>query len=829
MTPPSYTRRFLDETADIARELPVDEIEAMAAGLAAVRERGGRLFILGVGGGAGHASHAVNDFRKICHIESYTPADNVSELTARTNDEGWDTTYVAWLRTSRMNDLDAVLVFSVGGGSREHNVSMNLVHAVELAKEVGAGDLRDRRQARRHDGQACRRVRRRHVPGRAAHPARRSLPGRGLALARVPPGACGAGGQMGVGGADRAGVTRARAAGRWARHHAALCALLGAVLAFYLWTASTSGGPFAFGAQQSDYYNLMSDGFLSGHLWLDVRPAPELLALPDPYVPEANAPYRLHDASLYEGRYYLQWGPVPALLAFIPFRILPFGDLPASLAAALFAFMGLCFAVALLRFLVRTYLPGTPRWMVGAGVVALATGSAVPFVLRRVAVYEIALLSAYAFLMAAVYFLTTGAQPRPARPRRLAAASLCMGLAVGCRPTMALPAAVLAGAWWWLARRDGSDRRRLAVALLGPVAACGFVLALYNVLRFGSPLEFGNTYQLAGADVRTLEAYELSALGPGLWFYLLAKAHVTTGFPFIHLSAAPRYPGTLPARYLYEVTGGVLANIPIALGALAALGLRRPEDRALRRMVLGLGALGLALVAFISFSLVGATMRYETDFASLLVLAGVLGWIALALRAPRRAVRRGVAITGAVLVAWGALYGVAISFVGYYDGLRAAKPGSYEMLENLTSPLPTAVAMLKGVPLLTGVLAPNGASDADPVPACAILSLQVGAAPATVTIVSNRDQRYRMTVRSVTAAVPGDRGTDLRVVTPGARQTLRVRGTGRPAAIELSLTRGINRVELSTPGPLVRLDGVSLAGLGNPAPGSLPAVRGNSR
>jgi len=138
MATASYTQTFLDEVVRIAGDLPVDEIEAMATGLAAVRERGGRLFILGVGGGAGHASHAVNDFRKICHLESYTPADNVSELTARVNDEGWETTYEAWLKTSRMNNSDAILVFSVGGGSREHNVSMNLVHAVELAKEVGA-------------------------------------------------------------------------------------------------------------------------------------------------------------------------------------------------------------------------------------------------------------------------------------------------------------------------------------------------------------------------------------------------------------------------------------------------------------------------------------------------------------------------------------------------------------------------------------------------------------------------------------------------------------------------------------------------------------------
>jgi D-sedoheptulose 7-phosphate isomerase len=124
--------------AELAASLPVDVIDTIAAGLANVRERGGRLFIVGVGGGAGHASHAVNDFRKLCELEAYAPTDNVSELTARTNDEGWDTTFTAWLRTSRLSERDALLVFSVGGGSREHAVSMNLVGAVELAKEAGA-------------------------------------------------------------------------------------------------------------------------------------------------------------------------------------------------------------------------------------------------------------------------------------------------------------------------------------------------------------------------------------------------------------------------------------------------------------------------------------------------------------------------------------------------------------------------------------------------------------------------------------------------------------------------------------------------------------------
>jgi D-sedoheptulose 7-phosphate isomerase len=134
----TFTQSYLEETVTLARELDASAIEAVAHGLAAVRAGGGRLFILGVGGSAGHASHAVNDFRKICGFEAYAPTDNVSELTARVNDEGWDTCFVEWLRGSRLRAGDAVLVFSVGGGNREKNVSVNIVRSLELAKSVGA-------------------------------------------------------------------------------------------------------------------------------------------------------------------------------------------------------------------------------------------------------------------------------------------------------------------------------------------------------------------------------------------------------------------------------------------------------------------------------------------------------------------------------------------------------------------------------------------------------------------------------------------------------------------------------------------------------------------
>lgn len=134
----TFTEQFLEESITLIKGVDVAQMEAMAMGLATLREGGGRLFILGVGGSAGHASHAVNDFRKICGLESYTPTDNVSELTARTNDEGWDTTFSEWLKVSRLGAKDGLLIFSVGGGNKEKNVSVNLVRALELAKERGA-------------------------------------------------------------------------------------------------------------------------------------------------------------------------------------------------------------------------------------------------------------------------------------------------------------------------------------------------------------------------------------------------------------------------------------------------------------------------------------------------------------------------------------------------------------------------------------------------------------------------------------------------------------------------------------------------------------------
>jgi D-sedoheptulose 7-phosphate isomerase len=134
----NYTAQYLDEAIQILRKLDQKAVEHMLSLILELRERGGRIFFLGVGGGAGHASHAVNDFRKIAGIEAYAPTDNVSELTARINDDGWETSYRNWLRGSRLKKGDMIFVFSVGGGDAKRNISSNLVAALQYAKQVGA-------------------------------------------------------------------------------------------------------------------------------------------------------------------------------------------------------------------------------------------------------------------------------------------------------------------------------------------------------------------------------------------------------------------------------------------------------------------------------------------------------------------------------------------------------------------------------------------------------------------------------------------------------------------------------------------------------------------
>ena len=414
--------------------------------------------------------------------------------------------------------------------------------------------------------------------------------------------------------------------------------LLGA--AFYLWTAGTSYPLALNGGSQSKPYNLLATTFL--HLHLSVgRPPAGLLKLPEPYNPVANSTFQLHprdihDFALYHGKLYITWGPTPVIVLYIPLRLLGL-EPSTSLTAAIFAVVGLGFALAVLRVVLRQ-LGRAPLWMCALAALALALSSVVPFTLRRPEVYEDAITSGLLFCdgrhlarrlgaaRAAGVAETPGACEPLLRPRGRRAPD-ARGGGAGARPR--LP--VVPG---------DSPRRGLLIALLAPIGVCGLLLALYNQVRFGSPLEVGTKYALAGFNQHTAHFGDASYVAPGAWYYLLAPPRPSILFPFLRIAPPPEsYPGTPPANYQsFELTAGLLPMAPILvfLGALPWIWRRRPKLLgSLGTPLLILAGAGAFALLFLSYEFYATTERYEVDCAPLFLLGALAAWLALAVQAPR--------------------------------------------------------------------------------------------------------------------------------------------------------------------------------------------------
>jgi hypothetical protein len=613
--------------------------------------------------------------------------------------------------------------------------------------------------------------------------------------------------------------TRLLAPPTWILKHKALVAFCALVGAYYLWTIWTSGSPLALNQNRSDYYNLLSDGFLGGHLHLLVKPDPNLLALPNPYDPAASQGLRLHDMSLYHDKYYLYWGPTPALLLYIPFRLLPLGDMPDTLAVFIFAFVGFCFSIACLRALAERFVPDAPRWMLATAAVALAFGNALPFTLRRVAVYEVAITAGFCLSFIALYLVITGLRDG-VRLRRLVAASLFVGLAVGARPPMVVWAFGLVVLAAVLYRRTPDRRPGLQTvgALLGPAMAIGFLLLLYNTLRFGSPMEFGQKYQLAGYDPATRQGNQLSYIPPGAWYYLLSRPHLTLGFPFIHLAPPPAsYPFEAPVEYDgLEFVSGLLPSAPFVAFALVAPVVLRGMAR---RVVLALISVGLLIIMLISFALWGATMRYEVDFASVLLIAAALGWVGWAVRL-NGVRRRLLAGGGVLLIAWGVACGAAFGVLGYYNGLRAVSPKTFTRLQKLTSPIPTLISAIDGEPKAVDISAPTGLeSNTDPYQGVGWVTFPLWNIPVELTVASGSARRYGLQLTAAPAQAP-PKGTVVQIRTPDTHGSFKIPGTLGPTIFPISLRRGLNRIQFSVLAPVgstTRLADVHIVPLPSPA------------
>jgi hypothetical protein len=334
-----------------------------------------------------------------------------------------------------------------------------------------------------------------------------------------------------------------------------------------------------------------------------------MLALPDPRDPIANADYRLHDASLYHGKYYLYFGPTPALVLFLPYKLLTGSYLPTRAAVALFCIGGYACSCALFFLLARREKWVCPLWLAATAILSLGTSSLVLFLLTRPSFYELAIASCYFFLIAGFALLASSLGAEAPRLPALCLSGLCFGLAAGCRPTASLLALLLMVLLFFRLR----PRLSHLLVFVFPIAVCGVLLASYNYARFHNPLEFGMTYSLLAnpADMTDHFAHSFRNLLPSLYFLVFSRSSQFSSDPAV----------------------GLLWGAPIALvGLLLPLVLRNQSLRdsihlASSRFVM-YSVYAAAVAILVLLAVWGFTLgRYDADFVPELV---VLSWCLLA-------------------------------------------------------------------------------------------------------------------------------------------------------------------------------------------------------
>jgi hypothetical protein len=577
--------------------------------------------------------------------------------------------------------------------------------------------------------------------------------------------------------------------------------------AYYAWTATSSSNPFnkvtpfGFNVGDDDYYNLQADAFLHGRLWVDVPIDPKLLTAKNPYAVDIRSgALGLPDGSFYKGRYYLSWGPAPAVTTFLPPRLVGL-RIQENLAVTLYCFFGTLFAAMTLTLLVRRLVPGTSRAVIWNGSATIALATSMPWSLRTPTVYQVAITAAFCFMMAGLLVLVRELlRDEPPRRPRLAAAGTLFGLAVLSRPTMAFVVVGVVALTWVL--RPEARRTTVPVMLAIPMIA-GVIFMIYNMARFSGPLDFGNKWQTSARDVRQLPFNDLANLPPALYAYLIAPLHMTVGFPYFHLPPPPNAPLASSSLYQGEPTGSMLWTVPFTLLVLAFVARRRPaatehDTSVVKPVVLTLLAIGIFVLVAGAYGVPGYTERYKLDFLPWIVMAATLGWTALIQHAstPGRAtwwLRGGIA-----LGAWGILVGVAVSFTGNYDSLDLFNQGRFQSLERAFSPVPTLATKIAGRPMIAAIRAPRNAYSFSFTVLGGYTSLDISGASVTlvpqqaaeVTIVSPNDRNARLSFHAATKTS----GTFMVFQSAAAETTSALVHDGSAATLPLHLQRGINYV-----------------------------------
>jgi hypothetical protein len=421
------------------------------------------------------------------------------------------------------------------------------------------------------------------------------------------------------------------------RLETASCLLIAALAgAFFFWSAVQPAHQWAFRTPDG-YYPLLLEGFRSGHLHVSIEPNPELLALADPYDPTANAPYRVHDMSLYNGHYYLYYGATPIFLFFWPLVVLTGWYFREPVAVAFFCTAAVWAAIALLVAIRRRHFPAASPCALILGALCLAFATPLNRLVEAPQFYQVP-ISCAIFLQVLMLGALYKSLHSPRRPAWLAAAGLIFGLSVGARPNHLLDAAVILipVAWASMLGNPSPEERklrfnRLAKFALVPAAAIGAVLMIYNSQRFGSVTEFGMRYQLTGLENENQQAMTLSSLAPHLMQYLFQFGLWQPYFPYFSAQGFAPYGCLRYAPWMWLVFACVL---PFSA--------REPGERAAQKPLLfALAAAAVVNLLFLS-CFHGVTNRYPGDFAVAgLILAGA-GALALSQKMDRRGWRLSV-------------------------------------------------------------------------------------------------------------------------------------------------------------------------------------------
>lgn len=464
-------------------------------------------------------------------------------------------------------------------------------------------------------------------------------------------------------------------------------------LSFYFWVSTAGYNKFNFIGNKSSCYNLLSDALLGGMLNLPVNPSPELLALSDPYDPIQNFKFRiydnLHDLSLYKGQIYLYFGLTPVLTLFIPYKIITGNYLDFNIPLFLYSIGIFIFSGLMLINLQEKYFQQTSCLKLFFSFLIIGFCNTTPVLMRRPAVYELAIACGMFFLIGAIYFLTNFINSKKeVSIVQLLLGSLFLGLSVGGRPQNILSAIVLIVVLVKIIRDYpeifSSKKIKIITALFFPFVFCLFVIAMYNFLRFDNPFEFGTSYQLAGKHIKNAGLMSFERFIPNLYLNLFQPPLINYTFPFFNYDLI--LPPFINIPEFYNV-GGIIGLIPLLPFILLILiypfilkktSLFFPHYEFL--IIFLPGFINLFILLFQS----GAIMRYLGDVTSLLIIPSLIMWFYLTPKYTKFNIKTFL-VTVFVLIT--GIYSIFLNFICSLNApegsLKKYNPSVYDAIENL--------------------------------------------------------------------------------------------------------------------------------------------------